>query len=131
MGNLVDEIVSVIQASLVNGAAELQQELKLESLPVMASEGTVAFTIPKSQKLDNLLNQPNHTRVSKTERKKKDGTTVSVRSHKRKTPKTTLAKAVEACEADEADTQQGTDAISKFIKRRIQQGLGNLKSASL
>lgn len=131
MSTLVEEIVSAIQSSLVNGAVELQQELKLEALPVQASGGIVTFTIPKSQKLDGLLSQPNNIRVPASERKNKDGTTVRVRSYKRKTSKPTLAKAVEACEADEANTQQATDAISEFIKQRIQQGLGNLKSASL
>jgi len=70
MSTLVEEIVSAIQSSLVNGAVELQQELKLEALPVQASGGIVTFTIPKSQKLDGLLSQPNNIRVPASERKK-------------------------------------------------------------
>jgi len=131
MANLGAEIINNIQTSIAGSIEELQQTLGLENVPVQIVGDTITFTIPKSQKLDKLLSQPSNTRVASTERTKKDGTTVSVRSHKRKTPKPTLDKAIEACEADEADTQKTTDAISEYITNRIQQGLGNLKSASL
>jgi len=131
MSSLVEAIISAIQTSLVNDTTELQQTLNLETVPVQIVGSTITFTVPKPQKLDGLLTQPNHIMVPETERKNKDGTTVRVRSYKRKTSKPTLEQAIKAEEADEADTQQVTDAVSKFITNRIQQGLSNLKSASL
>jgi hypothetical protein len=131
MSSLVKAIVSAIQASLVSDTTALQQTLDLEAVPVQIVGNTVTFTVPKSQKLGGLLAQPNHIMVPETERKNKDGTTVRVRSYKRKTSKPTLEQAIKADEADEVDTQQATDAVSEFITNRIQQGLSNLKSASL
>ena len=132
MANLGVAIVSAIQTSLLGNLTELQTKLELDTpLPVEAAGDKINIMVPKAQKLDTLLSQPNYTKVPSTERKKKDGTTVSVRSYKRKTIKPTLDKAIKACEADEADTQQTTDAISEYIADRIQHGLGNLKSASL
>ena len=131
MGDLVQEIVEAIQTSLVDGVPALQQTLKLDAVPTQTVGNVVTFTIPRPQKLDRLLNQPNNIRVPESERKTKAGTTVTVRSYRRKTSKPTVAKAVKACEADEDNTQQTNDAISAFIMQRIEHGLRNVKSASL
>jgi hypothetical protein len=132
MGDLITDIVEAIKNSLSSNSEELQQKLELkDALPIQILGNNITFTIPKAQKLDGLLSQPNYTRVPDTERKKKDGTTVSVRGHKRRTTKPTLTKVIEACEADEADVQKTTDVMSEFITQRIQIGLGNLKASSL
>jgi len=132
MGTMADDIIKVLLDSFGSSPIELQNKLGLKDVPIVQILGNkIIYTMPKAQKLDGLLNQPNYIRVPETERKMQNGTSVRVQSYKRQTIKPTVTQAVKAYEVDKADTDKVADALLEVISHRIQIGLGNLKSVSL